>query len=111
MEGGASPGASIKIVLADDHPVVRSGLRLLLESEDDFEVVAAAGDAGDAMRFTSAHPPDVLILDLNMPGEMLPQASPLEDERPADLDEATQTVLVQCTIIAHPCAWRVFAGG
>jgi len=58
----------IKIVIADDHAVVRRGLRLLLDAEDGFEVVAEAGDVDDAMRYTRAHRPQVLVLDLNMPG-------------------------------------------
>src|SRR3954451_4908245 len=56
------------IVLADDHVVVRSGLKLLLEGEEDLEVVALAGTADDALRYVRGHKPDVLILDLNMPG-------------------------------------------
>ena len=60
----------IKIVLADDHAVVRKGLRLLLDDEDGFEVVAEAGTAEDAMRYVRAHRPAVLVLDLNMPGEL-----------------------------------------
>jgi two-component system, NarL family, response regulator NreC len=57
-----------RIILADDHAVVRSGLKLLLESEDDLEVVALAGTAEDALRYVHGHKPDVLVLDLNMPG-------------------------------------------
>ncbi|HEY3021842.1 MAG TPA: response regulator transcription factor [Solirubrobacteraceae bacterium] len=57
-----------RIVLADDHAVVRSGLKLLLESEEGFEVVAIAGNAEDALRYVRGHKPDVLVLDLNMPG-------------------------------------------
>ena len=60
----------IKIVLADDHAVVRKGLRLLLDAEDGFEVVAEAGTAEDALRYVRAHRPAVLVLDLNMPGEL-----------------------------------------
>jgi two-component system response regulator NreC len=60
--------SQITIVLADDHLVVRSGLRMLLEAEEGFEVVAEAGDVLDAMRRVSAYHPSVLILDLNMPG-------------------------------------------
>src|SRR3954452_14499019 len=56
------------IVLADDHAVVRSGLKLLLEGEEDFEVVAIAGTADDALRYVRGHKPDVLVLDLHMPG-------------------------------------------
>lgn len=60
---------SIRIVLADDHTVVRSGLRLLLDAEDGLEVVADAGGTEDALRAVHGHKPDVLVLDLNMPGE------------------------------------------
>jgi two-component system response regulator NreC len=60
---------AITIVLADDHQVVRSGLRLLLESEPDFHVVAEAGDVATTERRLGAYHPRVLILDLNMPGE------------------------------------------
>lgn len=60
---------SIKIVLADDHEVVRSGLRMLLEEETDFGVVAEAHDVTSALRMVRGHRPDVLVLDLNMPGD------------------------------------------
>jgi two-component system, NarL family, response regulator NreC len=60
----------IKIVLADDHAVVRKGLRLLLDSEEGLEVVAEAGTADDALRYVRAHRPTVLVLDLNMPGDL-----------------------------------------
>jgi two-component system, NarL family, response regulator NreC len=60
----------IKIVLADDHAVVRKGLRLLLDNEEGLEVVAEAGTAEDAMRYVRAHRPQVLVLDLNMPGTL-----------------------------------------
>ncbi|HEX5782899.1 MAG TPA: response regulator transcription factor [Solirubrobacteraceae bacterium] len=56
------------IVVADDHAVVRSGLRLLLEAEPELEVIAEAGDMPDAIRMVQAHRPTVLVLDLNMPG-------------------------------------------
>lgn len=59
----------IEIVLADDHRVVRAGLRMLLDSERDFDVVAEAGDVDECIRKVGAFRPDVLILDLNMPGE------------------------------------------
>ncbi|MEA2354686.1 MAG: two-component system, NarL family, response regulator NreC [Solirubrobacteraceae bacterium] len=61
-------GPPVRIVLADDHPVVRRGLRLLLDDEVDFEVVAEAGDVEEARRFVRGHHPGVLVLDLNMPG-------------------------------------------
>jgi two-component system, NarL family, response regulator NreC len=63
-------GDPITIVLADDHAVVRSGLRMVLEREGGFEVVSEAGDADSALRTVLGHKPKVLILDLNMPGEL-----------------------------------------
>ena len=60
--------ASIRIVLADDHAVVRAGLRLLLDAEEGMEVVAEAGEIDTAKRMVRAHRPQVLVLDLNMPG-------------------------------------------
>jgi len=63
-------GSTITVVLADDHAVVRSGLRLLLERTGDLEVVSEAGTAEDAVRTVLGHKPAVLVLDLNMPGEL-----------------------------------------
>jgi two-component system response regulator NreC len=59
---------AITVVLADDHAVVRKGLRLLLEAESEMRVKAEAGTVPDAIRMARAHRPDVLVLDLNMPG-------------------------------------------
>ena len=61
--------ATISVVVADDHAVVRSGLRLLLDAEPDFEVVGEAGDVAGAREQLAAQTPDVLVLDLKMPGE------------------------------------------
>lgn len=63
-------GDPIRIVIADDHEIVRSGLRLLLEAEPGFDVVAEAGDTDGAVRYTLGHKPHVLVLDLNMPGTL-----------------------------------------
>jgi two-component system response regulator NreC len=61
---------TIRVIVADDHPVVRSGLRLLLDAEDDIEVVAEAGDIDATLRAVLGHKPDVLVLDLSMPGTL-----------------------------------------
>ena len=66
----------IRIVIADDHAVVRRGLRQLLEGEDGFEVVAEAADVDAARRYVRGHHPQVLVLDLNMPGESSLEAIP-----------------------------------
>jgi two-component system, NarL family, response regulator NreC len=59
---------TIRTVVVDDHAVVRAGLRLVLEAEDDVEVVAEAADARQAIFETRAHKPDVILLDVVMPG-------------------------------------------
>jgi two-component system response regulator NreC len=62
-------GAALRIAIADDHAVVRDGLHMLLDDEADFEVVAEAEDVDTAKRAVRGHRPDVLVLDLNMPGD------------------------------------------
>ena len=57
------------VVLVDDHHVVRSGLRLLLEGQEDIDVVGEAGNAKDAVFRARALKPDVILLDVVMPGE------------------------------------------
>ncbi len=59
----------ISVVLVDDHAVVRSGLRLLLDAQEDMEVVGEAGNAKDAIFRARALKPDVILLDVVMPGE------------------------------------------
>jgi two-component system response regulator NreC len=67
---------SIRTVIVDDHAVVRSGLRLVLEGEDDIEVVAEAADARNAVFEARAHRPDVILLDVVMPGRSGIEAIP-----------------------------------
>jgi two-component system response regulator NreC len=59
----------INVVVIDDHAVVRSGLRLLLDAQDDIEVVGEGGNAQDAVFRARALKPDVILLDVVMPGE------------------------------------------
>src|SRR3954470_21414520 len=58
----------IRIVVADDHPIFRDGLCRLLALEDDFEVVAQAQDGRQVLDVLQQHEPDILLLDLKMPG-------------------------------------------
>lgn len=59
---------SIKILLADDHPLVRAGLRAVLAAEPDLEVVAEAADGRQALTAARQHRPEVVVMDITMPG-------------------------------------------
>jgi DNA-binding NarL/FixJ family response regulator len=58
----------IRVLLVDDHKLFRAGIRSLLKTLDDIEVVAEAGDGREALRLVEAHHPDVVLLDIMMPG-------------------------------------------
>jgi two-component system response regulator NreC len=90
------PASDVTVVLADDHAVVRKGLRLLVEAEPGLRVLAEAGTVPDAVRMTKAHRPTVLILDLNMPG-----GSSL-DEIPALRRDVPTTAIVVLTMQDDP---------
>src|SRR5262245_1541590 len=60
--------ATIRVLLADDHAVLRAGLRLLINAERDMEVVGEAADTHDALEKVRSLKPEVLTLDLTMPG-------------------------------------------
>ena len=83
MNAEARDAGVTTVVLADDHQVVRSGLRMLLDAEDGIEVVAEAGDIQTTLRRVVGHRPKVLVLDLNMPGEQsLPAIPRIRDSAP-----------------------------
>jgi DNA-binding NarL/FixJ family response regulator len=65
---GTSSKSKIRIVVADDHPIFRDGLCRLLALEEDFEVVAQAQDGRQVLDVLQQHEPDILLLDLKMPG-------------------------------------------
>src|SRR5271168_2856608 len=100
----APPSPAIRIVLADDHAVVRSGLRMLLDSERDLEVVAEADDVESARRCVRGNHPTVLVLDLNMPGGSSLEAIPLIRE------ESPDTQIVVLTMQQEPAFAREALG-
>lgn len=63
----AAPAAKIRVILADDHPVVRDGLANMIRQQPDMEVVGEAGDGEEAIALFEQHDPDVMVLDLRMP--------------------------------------------
>src|ERR1700742_1220894 len=65
---GAPTKSKIRIVVADDHPIFRDGLCKLLAMEEDFEVVAQASDGRQVLEVLQQYDPDILLLDLKMPG-------------------------------------------
>ena len=101
-EGSSS--VRIRLVLADNHAVVRSGLRMLLDSEPDFEVVAEASNIEDARRYVRGHHPKVLVLDLNMPGGSSLEAIPILRE------ESPDTQIVVLTMQQEPAFAREALG-
>ena len=68
MTATTLPQSKIRIVVADDHPIFRDGLCKLLALEEDFEVVAQASDGRQVLDVLQQHDPDILLLDLKMPG-------------------------------------------
>jgi two-component system response regulator NreC len=96
MDGEQRDPGVTTVVLADDHQVVRSGLRMLLDAEDGIEVVAEAGDVQTTLRRVLGYRPNVLVLDLNMPGEQsLPAIPRIRDSAP-------DTAIVVLTMQADP---------
>lgn len=73
---------AIRVVVADDHPIVRSGVRALGASHRDIEVIAEAASVDEAESALRAHRPDVLVLDLQMPGGGLDAIRRLKDASP-----------------------------
>jgi two-component system, NarL family, response regulator NreC len=93
MESGEK---QITVVLADDHNVIRTGLRAMLEAEADLRVIGEASDAPTAQKLVRDRKPDVLVLDLQMPG-----AEPARDV-PALREEVPGTAIVVLTMQADP---------
>jgi len=100
---------SLKLVIADDHAVVREGLRMLLEAEDDLSVVGEASELGETYALLREHAPDVLLLDLHMGREL--SLATLSELRSA----SSKTAFVILTMDDDPAfaqqAWAAGAAG
>jgi DNA-binding NarL/FixJ family response regulator len=59
---------SISVLLADDQPLLRRGLRMIIEAQDDLTVTDEAADGGQAIDFARRNPPDIVVMDIRMPG-------------------------------------------
>jgi two-component system response regulator DegU len=87
----------ITVVIVDDHPVVRAGMRAVLDAAADITVVAEGASGGDALRLVAQHRPDVLVLDVNLPdpapgsGQVL---NGVEVTRQLRAQDATTAILV-----------------
>lgn len=89
VDGALDP---IRVVLADDHALVRGGLRRVLEAEEDIAVVAEAGDADEAIEIAATLHPRIVLLDVNMPG------TPGLDAIPSLLDAAPGCAVIMLTM-------------
>lgn len=106
MSGEDSAEGLITVVLADDHELVRDGIKMVLEAQPRFEVVAEASDGDAAGRYVLGHKPTILVLDLNMPG--LPSLELI----PKVLETSPGTSVVVLTMQDEPgFARRAFQAG
>ena len=92
MDSAEDAQAPIRVVLADDHALVRGGLRRILEAEDDLRVVAEAGDADEAIEIAGQLRPRIVLLDVTMPG------TPSIDAIPSLLAAAPGCAVVMLTM-------------
>jgi two-component system NarL family response regulator len=98
--------AKIRVLIVDDHRVVRVGLRAIIDAEADMEVVAEAGDGAAALAAYDAHKPDIVLLDLRMPGMSGPEILTALRQR-----DPNATVIVLTSYDADEDVYRAVQAG
>jgi len=108
--GGCKLNAAATVMLADDHRLVRCALRMVLEAEGWLEIVAEAGDVEETVRKVHGHKPDVLVLDVDMPGGSGLEAIPrlLEASPHTAIVVLTMHRVPQFARVALRCGARAF---
>jgi len=101
-----SENAKIRVLIVDDHRVVRVGLRAIIDAEPDMEVVAEAGDGPAALAAYAEHNPDITLLDLRMPGMSGPEVLAALRER-----DPAATVIVLTSYDADEDVYRAVQAG
>src|SRR5688572_31682940 len=96
----------IRVMLVDDHRLVRAGLRRVLDEQPDIKVVAEAGTGEEAMDLAKEHEPDVVLMDLNMPG-----IGGLETTRRLTQRHPEMKVIAVTMHMEEPYPSRVLAAG
>jgi DNA-binding NarL/FixJ family response regulator len=97
---------SIAVLLADDQPLLRRGFRMILEAEDDLTVTAEAGDGAEAVALTHQHQPDVVLMDIRMPG-----MDGIEATRRIAADDPAVRVLILTTFDLDEYAFGALRAG
>jgi DNA-binding NarL/FixJ family response regulator len=96
----------IRVVIADDQPLVRTGLRMILGAEDDLEVVGEAADGAAAVRLCADTQPDVVLMDVRMPG-----VDGIEATRTITASESPPRVLVLTTFDLDDVVYEALRAG
>ena len=84
LAGGEWSDEAIRVLICDDHALFRRGLMMVLDEEDGIEVIAEAADGDEAVQLATRHAPDVILMDVRMPGRSGIEATrTIRDEMPA----------------------------